>query len=61
MATARQATLEAVRMLPESSSMDDVLDQVYVVAQVMEGLADAEAGRLLTTEELLLKVEQWGK
>ncbi|MBI5097366.1 MAG: hypothetical protein HZB32_07015 [Nitrospirae bacterium] len=31
------------------------------VAQVFEGLKDAEEGRLLTTEELLNRVEQWGK
>ena len=57
---AKEVTLEAVSSLPETCSMDDVLDKVHLVAQVMEGLEDAEAGRLITTEQLLAKVEEWG-
>lgn len=33
--------------------------EIDFVAQVLEGLKDAEAGRLLTTEELLKRVETW--
>ena len=60
MYSAKEATIEAVNSLPDGCSMDDVLYGVYVVSQVLEGLEDAEAGRLLTTEELLKKVEEWG-
>ncbi len=35
--------------------------EIDIVAQVLEGLKDAETGRLLTTEELLKRVEQWAK
>ena len=38
--------------------MDDVLYQVYLVTQILDGLEDAEAGRLLSTDELLEKVEE---
>ncbi len=57
---AKAVTLEAVGHLPETCSMEDVLDKVHVVAQVLEGLEDAEAGRLVTSEQLLQKVEEWG-
>lgn len=60
MNSAKEATVEAVRKLPETCSMDDVLDQVNLVAQVLEGLEDAEAGRLITTEQVLKKVAEWG-
>lgn len=60
MSSAREATVEAVRSLPETCSMDDVLDRVNLVAQVLEGLEDAEAGRLLSTEQLLKQVDEWG-
>ena len=33
--------------------------EIIFVAQVLEGLKDAESGKLLTTEELLNRVEQW--
>ena len=61
MHSAKEATLEAVKSLPDSCSMDDVLYRVYFVSQVLEGLEDAEAGRLLTTEKLLEQVAEWGK
>ena len=61
MSPAKEVTLEAVKSLPDGCSMDDVLYGVYVVSQVLEGLEDAEAGRLLTTEELLQQVDEWGK
>jgi predicted transcriptional regulator len=59
MSPAKVAMLEAVGNLPESCTMDEVLDRVNLVAQVLEGIEDVEAGRVLTTEELLRQVEQW--
>jgi predicted transcriptional regulator len=35
--------------------------EINFVAQVLEGLTDAESGKLLTTDELLNRVEQWAK
>jgi len=60
MSPAKAATIEAVEKLPESCTMDEILDRVHVVAQVLEGLEDAEAGRLISTDELLRKVDGWG-
>ncbi len=61
MLPARKATLDAIQALPDGSSMLDVLHRVQVVARVLEGIEDAEAGRTISTEELLQQVEQWGK
>jgi len=35
--------------------------EIDFVAQVLEGLKDAENGRLISTEELLGRVEQWAR
>jgi hypothetical protein len=50
MSRAKDLTLKAVGSLPDSCSIDDVLDTVHVVAQVLEGLEDADAGRLISSE-----------
>ncbi len=60
MSPAKEVTLEAVGSLPETCSMDEVLDKVNLVAQVLEGLEDAEAGRMITTEQFLKEVDEWG-
>ncbi len=52
-----EAAIEAVNTLPDGCSMDD---RVYLVTQILEGQADAEAGRLMSTDELLKEVEEWG-
>ena len=35
--------------------------QINFIAQVFEGLEDAEAGRMGSTEELLEKVDKWSR
>jgi predicted transcriptional regulator len=35
--------------------------EIYLAAQVLEGLKDADEGRLISTEELLARIEKWAK
>jgi len=57
----KQVAIEAIKRLPDESSLEDVMDEINFVAQVLEGLKDAEDGKTLTTEELLERVEKWAK
>ena len=61
MAALKEITIETIKKLPDDCSAEDIMYEINFVAQVLEGLKDAEEGRLLTTEELLNRVEQWGK
>ncbi len=61
MSSFKEVTIEAIRKLPDECSFEDIMYEINLVAQVFEGLRDAEAGRLLTTEELLSRVRQWAK
>ncbi|HHT9153072.1 MAG TPA: hypothetical protein ACFYEM_06005 [Candidatus Hypogeohydataceae bacterium YC40] len=45
----------------EECSVEDIMYEINFVAQVLEGLKDAEEGKMLTTEELLSRVKQWAK
>ena len=57
----KEATIETIKRLPDGCSLEDIMYEINFVAQVLEGLKDAEAGRLLTTEELLDRVDQWAR
>lgn len=57
----KEISLEAIKKLPDECSLEDIMYEINFVAQVFEGLKNAEDGRLLTTEELLSRVERWGK
>jgi predicted transcriptional regulator len=57
----KEATIESIKRLPDECSLEDIMYRINFVAQVLEGLQDAQSGKLLTTEEVLERVEQWAK
>ena len=57
--TLKQASLETISRLPENCSAADIMYEINVVAKVYEGLEDADEGKLITTGELLRRVDTW--
>ena len=57
----KEVTIEAIKKLPDECSFEDIMYEINFVAQVFDGLKDAEGGKLLTTEGLLNRVDQWAK
>jgi predicted transcriptional regulator len=57
----KEATIETIKRMPDGSTVEDIMREINFVAQVLEGIRDADAGRLISTEELLSRVEQWAK
>ena len=55
----KETAIESIKRLPEECTIEDIMYRIDLVAQFIEGLKDAEAGRLITTEELLERVDQW--
>ena len=61
MDTIKAAAIETIMQLPDNCSVEDIMYRIDFIAQVLDGLKDAEEERLLTTEELLQRVAQWAK
>ena len=57
----KEVSIETIRRLPDQCSFDDIMYEINFVAQVYEGLDDADNGRVISTEELLKRVDQWQK
>jgi hypothetical protein len=57
----KETAIETIKRLPDGCSPEDIMCRINLVAQVLEGIRDAEAGRLINTEELLERVDQWAK
>jgi predicted transcriptional regulator len=51
----KQEAHRLVDQLPEGASWDDLMYEVYVRTAVDRGLADVEAGRVLSHEEVLAR------
>ena len=54
----KEATVATIKRLPDGCSVEDIMYEINFVAQVLEGLKNAEEGRLLSTEELLARVDK---
>lgn len=61
LATAKQRALQIVEELPEDSSYEDILRELAFERMIERGLADAEAGRTITSEEMKLRIESWAR
>jgi len=59
MALLKEVTIDTIKRLPDECELEDIMYEINFVAQVLEGLKDAEEGRSISTEELLKRVEQW--
>jgi len=55
----KEATIEVIKKMPENTSADEIMEKVYFINQVLEGLQNSQAGQTITTEELLKKIEKW--
>ena len=59
MQSLRQTSIEIIKNLPDSSSLEEIMYKINLTAQVMEGLQDEQKGKTISTEELLKKIDKW--
>ena len=48
----KTAARETIDLLPDDTTWDDVIYRMYVRQKIEAGLADAEAGKLISTDEV---------
>lgn len=47
----KERILEAVRDLPDDATVEDIMERLYFLAKLEEGLRQAEAGETVSQEE----------
>jgi predicted transcriptional regulator len=47
----KERVIEAVRNLPEDATVEDVMERLYFLAKVEEGLRQADAGETVSHKE----------
>jgi len=48
----KQLALKAIEDLPADATIEDAMERLYFLAKVYRGLADADAGRFVSHEEV---------
>ena len=61
MSMLKESAIESIKRLPDECTIEDIMYRIDLIAQIYEGLNDAESGGLIATEELLESVDQWAK
>ncbi len=57
----KEEALHLISKMPDDSSFDDIIAELYFKQQVEQGLKDIEAGRTYTHHQIKDMVSQWRK
>jgi predicted transcriptional regulator len=57
--TDKQAVIDALGRLPENASLDEIAEELRIMAAIRRGGADVAAGRTKTHQEAKELVESW--
>jgi predicted transcriptional regulator len=61
MDTLKESAIETIKRLPDSCTIEDIMYELNFVAQVVEGIKDADNGKTFTTDEVLEKIAEWSR
>ena len=59
METAKEQVQKILDVLPDDVSLEDIQYHIYVRQKVEQGFADAEAGRVVSHEEAMKRLDKW--
>ena len=57
----KNKVLKSIKEMPDKFSADDVLDRIMILEKMERAIADSEAGRTLTMDEMRKEVKKWRK
>jgi len=59
METAKEQVQKILEVLPDDASLEDIQYHIYVRQKVEQGLAEADAGRVISHDEAMRRLDQW--
>jgi predicted transcriptional regulator len=59
--TAKERVAAILNRLPDDSTIDQILQEIAFVRMVDRGVRDAEAGRVVSHEEVVRDSKSWSK
>jgi len=59
METAKEQVRQLLSALPEDATLEDIQYHIYVRQKIEQGLADVEAGRVVSHAEVQQRLAKW--
>lgn len=57
--TDKEAVIDALKRLPEAASLEEITEELHIMAAIRRGRTDIAAGRSKSHEEVEHLVESW--
>lgn len=57
--TAKERIVEAIQQLPEEATIEDAIEQLYLLYKIERGLGQANLGQRVSQEEARKRMDQW--
>lgn len=57
----KENVLKSIEALPDSFTIDQLIDQLLFIEKVQEGLKQSEEGKLVSNEDIKEMIEKWSK
>ncbi|TGL65826.1 hypothetical protein EHQ67_18375 [Leptospira kmetyi] len=61
MSFAKQQALDLIEKLPDDSSFDDIMEELFFSKKVQEGLSDLDGDKTVPHEQVVEEITQWRK
>jgi predicted transcriptional regulator len=55
----KEAVLEALRGLPDAATIDEIIEQIAILAAIRRGERAADAGQVISHEEMKQRAAAW--
>jgi len=52
---------KTIKMLPDSFTIDELIDQLIFVEKIDEGYQQSEAGSVISNEDVKMMIDRWSK
>jgi predicted transcriptional regulator len=57
--SAKELVLETVREMPDTATIEEILEELAILAGIARGEQAADQGRVISHEEMKRRVESW--
>lgn len=57
--TAKQQALETISRLPDTASIEEIMEELYFRSKIERGLEDVRQGKVVSHQEAKQRLAQW--
>ncbi|MGJ4747859.1 hypothetical protein ACQV5M_15995 [Leptospira sp. SA-E8] len=61
MPSTKQRALDLIENLPDDSSFDDIMEELFFSKKVQEGLSDLDSNKTISHKQVLEEITKWRK